>query len=520
MRRYAAAVVLAELAPKDGAVVKALGEALGSANPMLVTAILGAFEAIGSNGAVPYVLQLLDAPEMENKLRAAAIVAKGGAAIVPEVRDRLAKAGPAQKLLLVDLLSRIHTRDAFEAVLDLLFEPDFELVKGVCEAVRRHIDEVVPKERLQLHKSVVAFMTSAKVKDQERVLTSCLLLLGSIGRPEAREILLKYADPGKSLYLRRHALIGLKHVEIPKAAGAALARTMLPILDDPDEGLAKHALDILARVGGPAPWGKLIEGRHGAIRVFAARKLAEDDSASTNRMLLGLLAHRDIGVQESAASGLAGHKGSTPILLGALAAEKNPEAAWRLAKILKPHSERLAGKALKTLASLAARELKAGSPKYEPLLYAIRNADPKAADAVLKEAGLVYRKAGEWAKAVECLRKLINTETFDDEIRYALSACNLKLSLKNLTLAARGEDHALRGFQGLIRNKEFGLFARLKKDKSLDAPDLYYLGFHFIEMWGDEKAFGEQILQHLAKTKPRSEEGRAAKNKLKLAKTG
>lgn len=517
MRRHAAAVVLAELAPRDPEAVTALGEALATAEPLLARAILGAFEAIGSKSAAAYAVPLLDAPDMETKLRAAAVVAKGGAAMVPVLRERLAGAGTAQKRLLADILARIPSRDAFEALLELLFDPDFELVKEVCEAVRRHIGGVSAKDRLHWHATVTAFMKSDKVKGVERVLTSCLLLLGAVGRPEARPVLLAYADPRNTLYLRRHALIGLKHVEIPKAAAAALARTIRPLIEDPDEGIARHALEILGRLGGAAPWSELLDSPHSAVRSFAARRIAETDSDAVNRRLLGLLDHRDTDVQEVAASALAAHAGATKLLLDALIREKNEQAAWRLAKILKPHGERIAAKSLKALAELAGRDLQAGDRRHEALLYLLRNADPKAEEAVLKDAGMAFRKEGEWAKAVDCLRKLINTGSFDETIRYALSVCNLKTSLKDLSPHARAEDHALRGFHGLLRNADFGLAARLKKDKDLDAADLYYIAFHFAEMPGEEQAFGRELLGHLAKTRPRSEEGRAAKNKLKLA---
>ena len=60
MRRCAAAMVLAELAPKEAAVVKALGTALKDANQLLTRYVLEAFESIGTRGVVPYVLPLLD----------------------------------------------------------------------------------------------------------------------------------------------------------------------------------------------------------------------------------------------------------------------------------------------------------------------------------------------------------------------------------------------------------------------------------------------------------------------------
>src|SRR5881396_1311457 len=71
MRRCAAAMVLAEIAPKDAAVVKALGETLKDANQLLTRYVLEAFESIGTRAVVPYVLPLLESSDVEAKLRTA-----------------------------------------------------------------------------------------------------------------------------------------------------------------------------------------------------------------------------------------------------------------------------------------------------------------------------------------------------------------------------------------------------------------------------------------------------------------
>jgi hypothetical protein len=251
------------------------------------------------------------------------------------------------------------------------------------------------------------------------------------------------------------------------------------------------------------------------VRAFAARRLGETDTAPANRRLIELLEHEDTEVREIAAGSLAAHKKAATLLLGALAQAGDAEAAWRLAKILKPHGGAVSGKALRPFAAKAGKALLAGDPLAEPLLYFLRNADPKTAEAAVLGAGLAHRRAHRYAEAVACLRRLIGTEAFDDEVRYALSVCNLKLSPKEVAPALRAEDHALRGFQALQRNTAFGLAGRLKKDKTLDAADLYYVGFHFAEQAGEDKELGDAILAHVAKTWPRSEQGKVAKSRVK-----
>ncbi len=521
MHRCAAAMVLAELAPKDAAVVRALGETLKDANQLLTKYVLEAFEAIGTRAVVPHVLPLLDSPDAETKLRAAGIVARAGGNIVKDLRRQFDKATPQQRLVLVDILARIHSRDATQLILDALFDPDFEFVKETCQSVRRHSTDATPKERVALHKQIVKFMNSARVKKNDRVLTSCLLLIGYVGAPQARTILLKYSAPKHYGYIRRNALLGLKGLQPTGAAAAQVARKMLNYLKEPDfANIGQHALDIIEKLPLPTSyatqWRKLLKSKHPSVRAFAARKLAVTDNAATNRLMMTLLRHDDLQVSEIAAGALARHKGATKLLLSALARERKAEPAWRLAKILKPHSDRIDKKTLRKFSGRAARELLGGNARHEALLYFLRNVDQKISDAVWHDVGLKHKKAKKWAKAVECLRQLTRAEGFDNEPRFELSVCNLKQSPKELATHLRAEDQALRGFQALLQEKKFKLFDRLKKERVLDASDLFYVGFHFSEGTGDEYKFGQKLLDAVAKRWPKSKQAKAARNKLKL----
>jgi hypothetical protein len=87
----------------------------------------------------------------------------------------------------------------------------------------------------------------------------------------------------------------------------------------------------------------------------------------------------------------------------------------------------------------------------------------------------------------------------------------LKISKKELSPQYRNEDHALRGFTSLFRHSSIDLMKRIKKDKTLDASDLYYIGFHFNDSAGNERTFGEELLKHVIKTWPKSKEARDIK---------
>ena len=138
MKRCAGAISLGILVPKDAAAVVALGNALQSANQTLTPYLLEALEAIGAKASVPFVLPLLQADDLETRVRAIAILSNVGSNVVPDIRKQLESATRREKIALTDLLARIHSRDAFSSLLQLLFDADFEVVKETCEAVHRH----------------------------------------------------------------------------------------------------------------------------------------------------------------------------------------------------------------------------------------------------------------------------------------------------------------------------------------------------------------------------------------------
>ncbi len=68
----------------------------------------------------------------------------------------------------------------------------------------------------------------------------------------------------------------------------------------------------------------------------------------------------------------------------------------------------------------------------------------------------------------------------------------------------------------LHRNSAYPLFEALKKDRALEADDLFNLGFSLVERHGDERGLGKNLLEHVAAKFPRTKIGKNAKNKLKL----
>jgi hypothetical protein len=100
-------------------------------------------------------------------------------------------------------------------------------------------------------------------------------------------------------------------------------------------------------------------------------------------------------------------------------------------------------------------------------------------------------------------------------VRLELALCGLKLSNKDVAADSRATDPALRSVETALAQQPDEVLNQVEKAKWLDAEDLFYLGFHFAERFGAEKAFGAAVLKLVVKASPKSKLAAAAKNKLK-----
>jgi len=521
-RRLAAAVVLGELAPSDADVARALGAALGHADESLTRELAVALGRTRHKAAFPYLLPLLLNAPLAVRDAAGRALAQLKMDVTTELQKTWQKASGAEKRALVDAFARLHSGEATKFLLGGLFDPDFEMVKEICAAIRRHLNEATEEERKALFKQVESFLKSPKVKKDMRATTSCLILLGSPGNVAARPTLTDYVGRKHVAFVRRNALQALANLGKNGPGLDAMIKKVLPLLRENDhENIVSPAIGLLSPVEFPAgavkELQKLTKSANASVRRFAVRKLGFQKGKKIVAQMLDWLSDADQEVRDIAAKALCHIEDAAQPLLQKLAKITKPDDAWTLVKLIKPHAERLAKDAKKKLAARCFELLEKNDPRAEAYIWLLRNMDAAGFNAQLAEAGADFRKRKKFAAAVHCLRLLANTELFTPQVRYELSSAGLKESAKDLSPARRNEDPCLRGFGVLLRDSAFNLFERVAKDKKLfEAEDLYYLGFHFAESpLGHERKFAEQVFELLKDTWPRSEQARAAKNKLK-----
>lgn len=521
-RRLAAAIVLGELGPSDTDVVQALGAALGSADEALTRELITALGATRHKAAFPYLLPLLLTAPPAVRDRAGRALALLKMDVEAELQKVWAKATDEQKRTLLDVFARLHSTSATRFLLGGLFDPDFEMVKSICGAIRRHISDASEQERKDLFKQVESFLKTPKVKKDMRATTSCLILLGSLGNPAARALLLDYIGPKQIPFVRRNALQSLANLGKDGPGVDAMVKKVLPLLKEDDiENVVTPALLLLGPVefpaGAIADVQKLTNSKNASVRRFAVRKLGFQKGKKIVAQMLEWLADADQEVRDIASRALCHIEDAAQPLLEKLAKAAKPDEAWAIVKLVKPHAERLATAGKKKIVERCFDLLEKNDPRSEPYIWLLRNTDAAAFNAHLAAAGEDFRKRKKFAAAVHCLRLLASTEMFTPQVRYQLSFSGLKTSPKDLSPARRYEEPCLRGFGALLRDPSFKLFDLLAKDKKLLEPeDAYYLGFHFAESpLGHERKFSEQVFELLKDNWPRSEQAKAAKNKLK-----
>ena len=188
------------------------------------------------------------------------------------------------------------------------------------------------------------------------------------------------------------------------------------------------------------------------------------------------------------------------------------DRAWLLRGVLRASAAKSPVATRKQLLDTALKRLASGEGHWEPLLATVRDADPRAAVEALRALAQKLRKADP-GKSVSVLRVLCQGEGAGEEDRYALAVAELARGSRDTRAAARAANEALRLFGAMI-DRGTDVAAMLRKDRSLDLEDLYFLGFHFAE---ESLPLGEELLRLIVEKGGRAKIAKMARSKLALA---
>jgi hypothetical protein len=396
---------------------------------------------------------------------------------------------------------------------------DFETNRLAGEQLENAARAMSDGEKKDLFARVEAF--AQDVRGERVALVSALKLFGALAEPRCRKRLFPLLAREQAHAVRTHALGALlQSLRGEKLAGAEID-TLLALLDEDDEaGLLRPAVALLE--------GQAFERKHldrletladspqGVVKRFAVHTLGSFDSGAVVKKLIGFLGDASYARRSEAAATLKKTAAARPLLMKELLACDDERQAWNLAEVVLAHDRSWRKDVREELwKRLAAAVDEREDRLYSPFLHVLREIEGEELGSRLREAGEQRRKKKKYSLAARWLGLLAEAPGFDDEAKLSLAVCELKAHRRVLSATVRRHDAALELLRALAATP-MPLAERLRKDRSLEPEELFYVGFTFAEGTPDERSLARELLGHLATKAGRTKVGKAARNKLAL----
>jgi HEAT repeat protein len=516
--RSAAAIVLGELGVKDGEVAEALCACLEVPEQQVRLPAIRAIGKLHIEKALPQLLARVQegGEDAQEAARAAAHVSAKGARSLQELMPKVA---PGLRRYIAAALAGVgDARTAESATVAVLLDKD----PGVVEAAVRSLMEQVPNlgrgQRDALVKNLIATLKDKMASLSPASQAAVVRVLAALNDPAAADVLWERLLPPHPPEVRAAALQAVgPWAESPDKDQL---QRLFRCAGDRDFRIAAPALMLLRRLPITArnvrDWLALLDAPDVAVRQAALEAVGDRDSPEVAEALLRQLRHPDRALRDNALGRLTKMKHGQEALTTALLEADTADAAWNLARALAPHAKAYPPRWRERVFERIGPLLEAGDRQAEPLLFLLRESDPADLRDRLEARALHWRKKQDYAKALLYLRVVARDPACGFATRLEQAACGLKVSSHDLAEESRAGDPCLHQFTHLCNADDGELYNQLEKMNWLTPEDLYYLGFHFTELDGRLRKFGERVLQLVVKRSPRSKTGQAAKSKLRM----
>ncbi len=519
-RQRAAALVLAEIAPHDAGVVRALCDAIDPAARPLTLACVEALGRIRSPGAVPALLGLIESADDEiREVATHALIGIGSGAVRP-ISRQIADAPPATRRALLGVLGGVKSAESIRALLSLVQSGHPEAAAEAADAIVALSAAQNRSEKAKLRGLLEKCLRVPPDKAPDGSLRAALRAIPAVAIPSTTTMLLRMAGPKYPEEVRRDALLSLARVIGGGPMPLRLFEGIYPLLHDgPSPVLRSTALEVIGAVTLPASAGpsllKLLDNPDPAVRRLVARRLGDKGLGGVRvvRRLIPLLTGGDPALREAAAESLARLPEAMGPLVEELLASDGVHRTWNVAHVLKAHAARIRRPTVRRIFDAAVRALTTEDRVWEPLLHVVRQCDPELMYAWLMEASARFRKARKYSEAEACLVPLTRGDHFDSEARFALAMAGLRASRSRSGVLA---DAPIDLVRQLVRDPAFPLVDRIKKERGrIETKDLYTLGFKLAEGSMEEKEAGAELLRTVAARAGSTKLGRSARSKLR-----
>jgi HEAT repeat protein len=457
-------------------------------------------------------------PELEAAVQAASHLGVRGVRAMGRIMN---EATPALRSRMAAVLARSGTGGGLVVTAHALLDPDPKVV----DAAARSLAGEVPTFSTAQKQALAKFLSDSLQAKQElapKTEAAMLRLLGALHEAKAADVFWSRLDASEPAEVRGAALQALGQIDSP--ANDARLKRLVACAADNDFQIVAPALMILNKVPASAKnakiWLHLLEAHDVATRRFAVEKLSGVESAEAVRGLLSQLAHPDRALRDSAQQALLGFTKGRQALFDKLLAGASVDECWDLVRALAPVAKEFAKTARQRLLEQAVRHHEKDDRRSVPMWHFLRDMDAAWTRDQMEALAQARREKKKYAQALGYYRLLIQDPSANEDIRFGLAATGLKVSSHDQAVEARQSDHALGQFSRLLQNPSFDLIGRVNKAKWLDAVDLFYLGFHFVEQTHRGRDFGKQVLELVVKRWPKTEMGKSARKKLKSAGLG
>jgi hypothetical protein len=515
--RSAVALVLGEIGNRDAEAARALCDALDDPEATVRSQVVAAIGKLRIERALPRLLDRVRDGGLEAE-GAAQAIAHLGAKGTHALQDLMGRVAPGLRRRIAGALAAGGTSSAETAAVDVLLDTDLNVVDAAARSLISQVPSLEASHRRSLVEQVLELLGKKKKTSLAPHSESALVrLLAALGDPRAEAVFWNRVEPPQPTELRAAALQALGTLPLP--SNRDKLKRLLMCAADPDFRVAAPALLILKS----APinerhlddWLPLFYAADPAARGFAMEKIGDKDTHAVAEALLAQVDYPDRALRDQALAFLAGLTHGRAALARRLLEAEAPEQTWTLARAQAPLARNYDTALRKKIFNQAFAHLEAGDRRADALLFLLREIDGKEVRDRLEERALALRKKKNYATALIYLRLLSRDPACGEPIRFELAACGLKESEHALEADARAADPCLEQFAGLLHRHEIDLAAWIAKAKWVEAADLFYLGFHFVEGGREEKECGAQVLRLLIKRSPRSKQAKDAKNKLR-----
>jgi hypothetical protein len=457
--------------------------------------------------------------ELEPAVQAASLLGARGSRLMDRI---LHEATPSQRSRIAAVLAKSGTGKAVVVTAHALLDADSKVVAAAARSLAAEVPNFTPAQK---HALAHSLLDSLEGKDKLPVQTEAAMVrvLGTLHDARAEEIFWSRLAPSCPHDIRVAALQALGSAPAaPKPPGRfsdTRLHRLLTCTADGDFQIVASALMLLKDVPVPGkkfkPWLKLLEAPDVAARRFAVDKLRGLESKDWAQALLAQVDHPDRALREEVLAVLCSFTAGRDALLEKLLATPAVEECWSLARALAPNFRETSAAQRTLIFKEACAYQDQEDRRAAPLWFLLRELDVKWTKDSIEQRADALRRKKNYAAALAYYRLLGQDPACSEDIRFDLAATGLKTSAHDLSLEARQRDPSLIHFGRLLEDPAFDLIGHISKAKWLDPPDLFYLGFHFVEQNHRARDFGKEVLELLAKRSPRSELGKNAKRKLK-----